>query len=101
MKTVRVQYTVQASFADANAANIEKVMTALKADPVEGVAYMAFRGADGQTFTHVLIAASDEAQAKLTGLEAFKAFQAALKDSDPVSPPKPDTLTLVGASFDV
>lgn len=101
MKAVKVQYSVQPSFADTNAANIRKVMDALKANPIDGVTYVAFRLNDNQTFVHIVVARDDAAQAKVSDLPEFKAFQATLKASNPVTPPSPEDLDLVGASFDI
>lgn len=101
MKAVRVQYTVQPSFADTNVANIRKVMDAIKANPIDGVTYVAFKLDDNQTFVHIVVARDDVAQAKVPELPEFKAFQSALKSSNPVSPPSAEDLDVVGASFNV
>lgn len=101
MKVVRVKYKVQDSFADTNAANIRRVMDALKANPIDGVTYFAYRLDDGVTFIHIVVTRDDAAQEKIPELNEFKAFQSALKESQPVSPPKPEEHELIGAGFDV
>ena len=99
MKAIKVQYTVQPSFAKTNAANIQKVMDALRAHPIDGVNYIAFQLDDNQTFLHLVVARDVEARSKISELPEFKAFQAALKGSKPISPPSPEELSVVGASF--
>ena len=101
MKAVQVRYTVRPDYVAQNRANIEKVMAALKAAPIDGVHYAAYLLEDGQTFVHMNLARSQEALDRFTGLEAFKAFQAALRASDPITPPKPEPMNLVAAGFEV
>ncbi|MGI9423191.1 MAG: hypothetical protein ACR2PA_08355 [Hyphomicrobiaceae bacterium] len=99
MKSVKVTYTVRPEFVEENKANIRAVMDALKANPIDGVSYAAFMLDDGATFVHINLARDDEALSELTGMEAFKAFQSALRGSDPVAPPSPEAMQLVGANF--
>lgn len=101
MKAVKIQYTVQSPFVDTNVANIRKVMEALKANPIDGLSYTAFQLGDGQMFMHVVVARDDEAQSKIPQLPEFEAFQNALKESNPVSPPSPEELSVVGTSFEL
>jgi len=101
MKSVRVQYTVQPSYADTNKANIRKVMDALTANPIDGLIYFACTLDDGETFVHTVIAPDDAAQKQLSGIAELKAFQAALKESGPVSPPSPQNMNFISANFDV
>jgi len=101
MKSVRVQYTVKPSYADTNKANIGKVMDALKTNPIDGLIYLACTLDDGETFIHTVVARDETAQKQLTDLAEFKSFQSALKESEPVSPPSPENMNLVGASFDI
>ena len=100
MKATKVQYTVQPSFAETNSANIRKVMQAIKDNQIAGVNYAAFRMPGSDTFVHVVVVSDDAAQLQLTGLDEFKAFQAALKESKPTSPPSPESWEVVGTSFD-
>ena len=100
MQAVKVQYTVQPSFADTNAANIKMLMNALKAKPIEGVNYAVFRLDDNQTFVHIVVAQNEAARLALTNLPEFKAFQTALKESRPISPPLAEEWNVVGASFE-
>lgn len=101
MRAVRVQYTVQPGFAEANKSNIRKVMDAIRANPVPGMQYASFVLADGVTFVHINMAADSDTMDKLNDVKEFQAFQAALKSSNPVSPPNVQSLDLVAAGFDL
>ena len=101
MKSVKVEYRVRPEFAEENTANIRKVMDALRQRPIEGLTYIAFALEDGETFVHVNVARDEATLSKFTGTQEFKDFQSALKESDPVSPPAPQTLELVGASIEL
>ena len=101
MKIVRVQYTVKPEFVAQNRANIEAVMSDLKRNPIEGMRYSCFLLPDGGSFMHLNIARDQTAIDELTGREPFKEFQKQLKASGPVSPPKPEDLTLVGAGIEM
>lgn len=101
MKGAKVEYTVQPEFAEQNAQNIRRVMEALRANPVEGMRYMAFTKDDGHSFVHINVARDAETLLKVAELQEFKDFQAALKASKPVAPPSPTSLDLVGAGFDL
>ncbi len=101
MKVIKVKYTVQDSYADTNAANIRKVMDALKVNPIDGVTYFCYRMGDGVTFIHMVVARNESAQEKIPELDEFKAFQFALKASKPVRPPKSEEFDLVGAGFEL
>ena len=99
MKSVKVEYKVRAEFAEANAGNIRRVMDALQENPIEGVTYLAFASENGQSFVHVNVARDEAALSKFTEMQEFKDFQSALRESNPISPPTPQSLELVGASI--
>ena len=101
MKAVKVQYTVRAEFVERNKENIRSVMDVLRANPIDGLKYAAFMLDDGQSFVHINMARDADTLSRFTGLAEFKAFQAALKESDPVSPPAAETLHLVAAGFEL
>ena len=101
MKAVKVEYTVKPDFVEQNKKNIRRVMDAIRKNPVEGMQYASFILDDGQTFVHINMARDDETMGKLSSLEEFSEFRKALKASDPVSPPTPSKLNLVGSAFDV
>lgn len=99
MKAVKVLYTVKPEFVEINKANIKKVMDVIKANPIKAMQYASFILDDGQTFVHINMAQDQETLNKLSEIEAFKSFQAALKASKPISPPKAENLNLVAAGF--
>ena len=101
MKAVRVQYTVQRDFAEQNKSNIQKVMNAIRANPVPGMQYASFVLADGVTFVHINMASDSDTMDELNKVKEFQDFQAALKASDPISPPDVQPLNLVAAGFDL
>ena len=101
MKAVKVQYTVRPEFVDRNKENIRSVMEALRANPIEGLTYAAFTLDDGQTFVHINMCRDAATLDRFTELAEFKEFQAALKESEPLSPPAPENLNLVAAGFEV
>ena len=99
MKLIRVQYRVKPEYVEQNKANIQRVMDAIKANPIEGMQYASFTLEDGQTFVHINMAKDDETMSKLNDVTEFTEFRMALKSSQPVSPPKSEALNLVGAGF--
>lgn len=101
MKAVKVEYTVKPEYAEQNMANIQKVMAAIKANPIEGMQYASFILEDGQTFVHINMAKDSETMGKLSEVPEFNEFRMALKASQPISPPKSTDLTLVGAGFEL
>ena len=101
MKAVKVQYTVKPEYVETNKANILKVMEKLKANPITGMQYVSFILDDDQSFVHINMAQDQDTISKLSEIEEFKAFQSALKASQPISPPKAENLNLVGAGFDL
>ena len=52
MKSVKVQYTVKAEYADTNKKNVAKVMADLRELAHPGIKYSAFVMEDGKTFIH-------------------------------------------------
>ena len=101
MKAVKVEYTVKPEFVEQNKANIQKVMNAIKANPIEGMQYSSFILDDGQSFVHINMAKDEASMSKLNEVDEFTAFRMALKASDPISPPKSFSLNLVGSGFDI
>lgn len=101
MKAVKVQYTVKPEYVEQNKANIRKVMDALRTNPIEGMFYSSYTLEDGQTFMHVNVARDEETLGKLGSVPEFAEFRKALKASQPISPPQPTQLDMVGAGFDI
>ena len=102
MKAVKVEYTVKPEYVEENKKNILKVMNALKANPIEGMLYSSYTDADNpNTFIHINFAKDAETMAKLSNMKEFAEFRTALKNSQPLSPPKQTKLNLVGAAFEL
>jgi putative heme iron utilization protein len=99
MQAIRVRYTVKREFVAQNRENITAVMAELRAKGDVGVKYTSFLEPDGQTFVHVVVARDETTQAIVPTLEAFKAFQAALKPNLE-GPPQTEHWEVVGSSYD-
>ncbi len=101
MKAVKVQYTVQASYAETNKKNIQKVMADLQALSNPGIHYSAFMLEDSKTFIHFAMYPNEETAAIVPNLESFQSFRQQLKDSHPEVSPKAEDLTLVGSAYEI
>ncbi len=101
MNAIKVQYTVQAGYAETNKKNIQKVMADLQALNNPGVRYSAFALEDGKTFIHFAMYPDEETAAIVPNLASFQSFRQQLKDSKPEIPPKAEDLTLVGAAYEI
>lgn len=102
MKAVKVQYTVKPEFVEENKNNIQKVMSALNANPIVGMQYSSYTDDENpNTFIHINMAKDGETMSKLNDLKEFAEFRMALKTSQPVSPPKQTKLNFVGAGFSI
>jgi len=99
MKIVKVEYQVKSDFIETNKENIRKVMEAMKAKNSDTTNYASYNYGEGN-FMHFTVTSSDNFS-ELTDLEAFKSFQKALKESEPIVPPKLYNLELVGSSNEV
>jgi hypothetical protein len=101
MQTVIVTYKVSESFADTNAANIERVMADMRELADDSVRYHAFRKDDGVSFVHFAMFRDEAAKERGIPVPSFEAFQSALKASKPVEPPKASWVDLVGATYPI
>ena len=101
MKAVKVSYVVKPEYVEQNKANIKKVMEWLIANPIEGMMYSSYILDDGATFVHFNVAKDEATLNKIEQVQVFNEFRKALKESDPVSPPKSTKLNLVGAGFEL
>lgn len=101
MKAVRVQYTVQESYAETNALNIQKVMADLRELNHPGIRYSAFMLEDGKTFVHFAMYPDEETASIVPGLDSFQSFRQQLQDSHPEVPPKAEDLFLIGSAYDI
>jgi hypothetical protein len=92
MKRTVIRYKAKPEAADRNAGLIEKVFEELTAKAPEGVRYLVLRLED-DSFVHFV--ETQEGAAPLPSLEAFKAFQAGIRDRC-VEPPLPNGASIVG-----
>jgi hypothetical protein len=95
---VKATYTVKKEFVPENQDNIKHFMEDLRHH--QGIRYLAFLGDDGQTFTHLAVSESIEAQKEFLALESFLNFQKQ-RDENLVGSPKLESFTLVASSFDL
>ena len=101
MKSVKVQYTVKAEYANTNKKNVAKVMADLRELAHPGIKYSTFVLNDGKTFVHIGMYAGQEALDVVNNLPSFQSFREQLKASGPEAPPKGDDLTLVDSSYEI
>jgi hypothetical protein len=94
MKTLLVRYRTHLDHADANARAIEAVFDEVAAKQPEGLRYAALRLPDG-TFVHLAQVPGD-GPSPLAEIDAFRAFQAGLRDRCS-EPPVVQELELVGS----
>jgi hypothetical protein len=79
-----ISYTVRPGHGEENEALVRDVYAELERARPAGLRYATFKGDDGLTFTH--IAWSEADVSPLPALEAFRAFQAELRDRCAVPP---------------
>ena len=101
MKSVKVQYTVKAEYAETNKGNIRQVMADLQELANPGIKYSSFSLEDGKTFIHFGMYADQQAQEVVNNLPSFQSFREQLKASQPDTPPKGDDLILVDSSYEI
>lgn len=99
MKAVKVEYQVKPEFVETNKANIQKVMEAMKKKGVAAMLYSSYYLGDGKFMHHNITSENDFSA--LTQVPEFKAFQDALKASDPVQKPHATDLEVVGLSKEI
>ena len=93
MKHILVRYKTKPEQADTNQRFIEAVFEELHGKQPDGVRYLALRLGDG-TFVHFV--AAEKEFTGLTSLDAFREFQAGIKERC-IEQPQPAEATLVGA----
>jgi hypothetical protein len=99
MKTIKVTYTVKQAFAQQNQENVQAFIKDLEKINHPAIRYIAYRGEDGKTFTHIASYESDEGQKVLFGLESFRSFQQQRDDSGLEVAPRIETIETVAASY--
>jgi hypothetical protein len=80
MKRIMVRYKVKADQAVENQQYIEKVFEELNKNNPAGLRYASFKQDDGVSFVHIVSIETADGENPLTQSEAFKAFQAEIKD---------------------
>ncbi|MEP6675029.1 MAG: hypothetical protein ABJA78_07735 [Ferruginibacter sp.] len=101
MKAVKVQYSVQAGYAENNSENIKRVMEDLRQLNSADIKYSSFLLDDKKTFVHFAMFKSTEAEARFSKLDSFKKFQISLAASNPEVLPKVENLSLIGSSYEL
>ncbi len=96
MKRIMVRYRVKADRADENANYIRRVFEELKAKTPDGVRYASFVEEDGVSFVHLASIETDDGSNPLAATDAFKAFQADIKDRCE-TPPQATPLMEIGS----
>jgi radical SAM superfamily enzyme with C-terminal helix-hairpin-helix motif len=92
MKRILVRYRARPERAEENARLIEKVFEELRAKAPDGVRYLSLRLDDG-TFIH--FAETAEGATPIPALEAFRSFQAGIKERC-LEPPLSAEATIIG-----
>ena len=94
MGSSMVRYKVKPGRAEENAALVKAVYEQLGRERPDGLHYATFKLPDGVTFVH--LADHDGSGSPLTGLDAFKAFQAGIRERCD-EPPALSELSEVGS----
>jgi hypothetical protein len=96
MITVKVTYTVQPGFAAQNKQNIGVFLNDFKKLDTKQFSYNVYTKGDGNTFVHLSVYNSKEAQTELLNVESFKLFQQKRDDSGLAGEPAIEVLEWVG-----
>jgi len=80
MRATMIRYRVHADRAAENETLVRDVYEQLQREHPDGIRYATFVEEDGVAFTHVFFSESDEAAAALPALEAFRRFQAGVRE---------------------
>jgi hypothetical protein len=99
MKIIKVEYQVRPEFIETNKANIRLVMNALRAKGITTMKYSSYYLGEGR-FMHFNVTKEDNFS-ELNELQEFNDFQAALKASQPVTPPKAFDMELVDSNLEI
>ena len=90
-----VIYKVKSDQGDINEKFVKRVFAELKEKAPSGIRYGTLRMADGVTFVHIASVETQDGSNPLPGLDAFKEFQAGLKERCE-EPPIPSEGSIVG-----
>ncbi len=96
MKRIMVRYKVKPEMAAENRRLVEAVFAAAESKQLECVRYATFVAADGVSFVHLFSNERSDGSNPLGELDAFKAFQANIRDRC-VEPPSATEYEMVGS----
>ena len=96
MALVIVRYKVKEDRAAENVEFVKNVFSELASSAPEGIRYATFQADDGVSFTHIASIETEDGSNPLAATDAFKKFQAEIKDRCE-SPPAPTSVDLVGS----
>ena len=96
MKKVIVRYKVLADRGNENIDFVKAVFAELNAARPENLRYATYVADDGVSFTHIASIETEDGSNPLAATEAFKAFQAGIRDRCE-NPPASTPVTLVGS----
>jgi hypothetical protein len=94
MKRTAVRYKTKPETAEENERQIQAVFQELRAKSPDGVRYLALRLSDG-AFIHFSIVETEDKSNPIPQLEAFRSFQAGVKERC-IEPPQVSDATIVG-----
>jgi len=95
MKLTVVRYRTKPEMAEENARLIQAVFQELHAKSPDDVRYLSLRLSD-DTFVHFSIAETQDGASPIPRLDAFRAFQSAIKERC-VDPPRQTEATIIGS----
>jgi len=95
MRRTVVRYRTKPETAEQNERLIQAVFQELHAKLPDGVRYLALRLSDG-AFIHFSIAEAKDGASPIPQLEAFRSFQAGIKERC-IEPPQVSDVTIVGS----
>ena len=96
MITVKVTYTVKASFAAENLENVNRFMQDFK--KMDNFQYAVYTSADGNTFTHISHYKDEAVQQAVLAVPSFKSFQEKRDASGLTGEPSIEVLQLKAAA---
>jgi hypothetical protein len=101
MITVKVTYTVNPEFVEANKNNISRFLNDFKKLNPSDFRYNVYLQEDGTTFLHFSTYKNEEIQKQILNIPSFKYFQEERDKSGLNDTHKLEVLSYVGSSFDI
>lgn len=96
MERIMVSYKVKQDKTAENEALVKAVFEELETSAPDGIRYASFKLQDGVSFVHIVSIETQDGSNPLPGTDAFKAFQAEIKDRCE-EPPIAQELTEIGS----